>query len=111
MFHCDIAYFLLIKEDNEELVCSFILLKFHTDTIVANLQPCHQSIDRRSIGSQITVLIGGFSQPFDITLGRQAKQPFVFTVELCGVAIAHLVSCAGCVEGFAEHESAGLLKL
>jgi len=40
---------------------------------------------------------------------RQAKQTFVFPVEIRGVVVANAEGSAGRVESFTEHESPGFL--
>ena len=55
-------------------------------------------------------MLRSFPQPVHIAHGRDAEETFVLPVEVGSVLVAHTRSSACCVQVFAQHQTACLLK-
>src|SRR2546428_14114372 len=51
-----------------------------------------------------------FPQPLHVTHRWDAKEAFVFSIEVGGVLVAHAIGRTGRVEVFAQHQTPGLLE-
>jgi len=55
-------------------------------------------------------LAGTFPHLFHIAHGRHTEESLLFAGKVGGVTIPHTIASARCVETFAEHQAARLLK-
>ena len=61
-------------------------------------------------GSSARERVHGFPQPLHVAHRWDTEDAFVFPVEVRGIVVPHAIGSTGCVEVFAQHETAGLLE-